>query len=100
VAEAGERLAPADPRGDFYRGVALVMKKEKTEEAERLLREYLKKAPKRSGYPTYSVAHEWLGKLFEEQNQRKAALLEYQEAVKLDPKNKIAHEGLKRMEKN
>src|SRR5271167_409664 len=32
VAEAGERLAPADPRGDFYRGVALVMKKEKTEE--------------------------------------------------------------------
>jgi len=100
VTEAGERIAPADPRGNFYRGVALVLKIEKMEEAERLLREYLRKAPKRSGYPAPSLAHEWLGKLFEQQNQRKAAETEYQEAVKLDPKNKLAREGLKRTEKN
>jgi tetratricopeptide (TPR) repeat protein len=100
VAEAGERLAPNDPRGKFYRGAALVLKKEKAEEAERLLREYLKEAPTRTGFPRLSVAHEWLGKLFEEQNHGKAAEKEYQEALKLDPKNKIAREGVKRMEKN
>lgn len=100
VADAGQRIAPADPRGNFYRAVALILKKEKTGESEGLLREYLKKAPKRSDYPSPSQAHEWLGKLFEEQNQRKAAALEYQEAVKLDPKNKLAREGLKRTEKN
>jgi tetratricopeptide (TPR) repeat protein len=100
VAEAGERVAPSDPRGKFYRAVGLILRKEKAEEADRLLREYLKNAPARTGYPRLSVTHEWLGKLFEEQNQRKAAEIEYQEAVKLDPKNKNAREGLKRTSKN
>lgn len=100
VADAGERVAPSDPRGNFYRAVALVLKKEKPEDAERLLREYLMKAPLRTGYPRPSVTHEWLGKLFEDQNQKKAAESEFQEAVKLDPKNKTAREGLKRTSKN
>jgi tetratricopeptide (TPR) repeat protein len=100
VAEAGERVAPSDPRGKFYRAVGLILRREKTGEAERLLREYLKNAPTRTGYPRLSVTHEWLGKSFEEQNQRKAAENEYQEAVKLDPKNKAAREGLKRTAKN
>src|SRR6266436_1909684 len=42
VADAGERVAPDDPRGKFYRGAALVLKKENPKEAERLLREYAK----------------------------------------------------------
>src|SRR6266705_2010361 len=37
VADSGERLAPGDPRGQFYRGVALVLQKENLERAERLL---------------------------------------------------------------
>src|SRR3989441_2902533 len=49
VAEAGERVAPNDPRGKFYRGVALILKKEDLSEGETLLQEYLKKAPVRSG---------------------------------------------------
>jgi len=57
VAEMGERVASGDPRGKFYRGVALVLKKENPEEAERLLREYAKKAPVRSGYPRPAAAH-------------------------------------------
>src|SRR6267154_5589888 len=40
VADAGERVAPDDPRGKFYRGAALVLKKEDLQEAERLLKEY------------------------------------------------------------
>jgi tetratricopeptide (TPR) repeat protein len=100
VAEMGERVAPGDPRGKFYRGVALVLKKENPEEAERLLREYAKKAPLRSGYPRPAAAHAWLGRLFEEQNNMEEAVREFESALKLDPKNKMAHEALKRLKKS
>jgi len=99
VAEAGERVAPADPRGNFYRGVALILKKEDPEEAERLIEEYTKKAPMRSGYPRPAAAHVWLGRLFEDQNKMEEAAKEFDSALKLDPKNKIAQEALKRLKK-
>lgn len=99
VAEMGERVASGDLRGKFYRGVALVLKKENPEEAERLLREYAKKAPVRSGYPRPAAAHAWLGRLFEDQNKMQEAMKEFESALKLDPKNKMAHEALKRLKK-
>jgi tetratricopeptide (TPR) repeat protein len=99
VADAGERVAPGDPRTEFYRGVALVLKKANQEEAERLLREYAKKAPVRSGYPRPATAHAWLGRLYEEQNKMEEAEKEFEVARKLDPKNKLAQEGLKRLKK-
>jgi tetratricopeptide (TPR) repeat protein len=99
VADMGEHVAPHDPRGKFYRGVALVLKKENPEEAERLLREYAKKAPVRSGYPRPATAHAWLGRLFEDQNKMEEAVKEFESALKLDPKNKMAHEVLKRLKK-
>ena len=99
VADLGERVAPGDPRGKFYRGVALVLKKENLEEAERLLREYAKNAPTRSGYPRPAAAHAWLGRLFEEQSRREDAAKEFESALKLDPKNKMAQEALKRLKK-
>src|SRR2546421_213108 len=99
VADMGERLAAGDPRGKFYRGVALVLKKENSEKAERLLGEYAKKAPMRSGYPRPAVAHVWLGRLFENQNRIEDAAKEFEAALKLDPKNKIAQEALKRLKK-
>jgi tetratricopeptide (TPR) repeat protein len=99
VADTGERAAPGDPRGKFYRGVALVMKKENPEEAERLLREYAKKAPMRSGYPRAAAAHAWLGRLFEDQNRMEEAAKEFASALKLDPKNKMAQEAMKRLKK-
>ena len=99
VADAGERVAPGDPRAKFYRGVALVLKKTNLEEAERLLREYAKKAPVRSGYPRPATAHAWLGRLYEGQNKMEEAEQEFEVARKLDPKNKLAQEGLKRLKK-
>jgi len=99
VAEAGERVAPGDPRRDFYRGVALVLKKEKPGEAERFLREYAKKAPTRSGYPRPAMAHVWLGRLFENESKAADAVREYETALKLDPKNKPAQESFKRLKK-
>jgi len=100
VGELGGEVAPADPRGMFYRAVGLILKKEKPEEAEKLLREYLKKAPTRSSYPRYATAHEWLGRLQEGKGDREAAATEYQAALKLDPKDKTVREALKRLEKN
>jgi len=99
VASAGERVAPGDPRGHFYRGVALVLKQENHVEAERLLLEYAEKGPTRNGYPRPAAAHAWLGRLFENQNRREDAVKEYETALKLDPKNKMAQEALKRLKK-
>ncbi len=100
VAELGAKADLADPRGRFYRAVGLILKNEKLEEAERLLKEYLQKAPKRTGYPRYAVAHEWLGRLYEGKGNKDAAAKEYQAALQLDGKSKSAREGLKRVEKN
>jgi tetratricopeptide (TPR) repeat protein len=100
VADIGARAAPADPRGMFYRAVGLILKNEKPEAAEKLLREYLQKAPKRAEYPRYSTAHEWLGRLYENKGDKKSAEKEYQAALQLDPKDKSVRESLKRVEKN
>ncbi len=99
VADTGEHVAPGDPRGEFYRGVALILKKESPEEAERLLGDYTKKAPMRSGYPRPAAAQAWLGRLFEDQNRMEDAVKEYESALKLDPKNKMAQEALKQLKK-
>jgi len=100
TAEIGERAAPADPRGMFYRAVSLILRNEKEEEAQRLLREYLQKAPKRTGYPRHATAHEWLGRLLENKGEKEAAVKEYEAALQLDPRDKNAREALKRLRKN
>ena len=100
VAEIGEQVAPSDPRGMFYRAVGLILKNDKPEAAEKLLREYLQKAPKRAEYPRYAAAHEWLGRMYENKGDKKSAEKEYQTALQLDPKDKSVRESLKRVEKN
>lgn len=99
VADVGERLAPGDPRGKYYRAVGLILKNEKLEISERLLREYLQKAPKRNGFPRYATAHEWLGRLCENRGDKAAAEKEYFAALQLDPKDKTARDALKRLGK-
>jgi tetratricopeptide (TPR) repeat protein len=99
VVEAGEELDASDPRGEFYRGVALVLKGETPEEAGRLFRQYLKKLPIRTGYPRPADAHYWIGRLYEGQNNAQAAAEEYEMALKLDAKNRLAREALKKMGK-
>jgi len=99
VADAGERVAPTDPRGKFYRAVGLVMKKGKPEEPQRLLQEYLKKAPKRNGFPRQAAAHVWLGRLYLDQNRTQDAIQEFETALQLDPTNKMAKEERKKAKK-
>lgn len=100
VAEAGERAVPNDPRGKFYRAVSLILEKEKPEEAEKLLREYAKRAPKRSGFPSPAAAHVWLGRLYESRDDSDEARKEFEDALRLDPRNKMAQEELKKLKKN
>jgi len=100
VASAGEELAPHDPRGKFYRGVALILQNEKPAEAEKLLREYLELAPMNSEYPRPWVAHYWLGRLQESRKDPAAARGEYQAALKLNGKYKAAQEALKQLGKD
>jgi tetratricopeptide (TPR) repeat protein len=99
VANEGEKIAPKDPRGKFYRAVALILRKENGPQAETLLREYLKTAPVRNGYPRPHDVHEWLGRYYENQNKSAAAISEYETALKLDPKSRTAADALKRLKK-
>jgi tetratricopeptide (TPR) repeat protein len=99
VAEAGEKIAAGDIRGKFYHAVAWILTKRDAGEAQRQLREYLKSAPTRSGYPRPSMAHYWLGQSFENQGDTPAARNEYEAALKQDPKNKSAQEALRKLKK-
>jgi tetratricopeptide (TPR) repeat protein len=100
VVDQGEKIAPKDPRGKFYRAVALILKKDDSAQPETLLREYLKTAPVRSGYPRPHEAHEWLGRFYENQNKQQAAIAEYEAALKIDPKSRTASDALKRLKKS
>jgi len=99
VADEGENVAPSDPRSNFYRGVAWVINNERYQDSERLLREYLTNAPRRNSFPPAWRAHEWLGRLYENQHKIPQAVQEYEAALKLEPKSKTAHEALKRLKK-
>jgi TolA-binding protein len=77
----------------------LVLRNDSTGRAESLLRDYLNRAPTRSGYPRRWDAHEWLGRWYENQGKTGAAIDEYQAVLKLDPKRKSANESLKRLKK-
>ena len=100
VVAEGERAAPEDPRGPFYRAVAYTLGKQKPAEAATLLRDYMAHAPKRDNYPSPAMAHYWLGRIQENLNDTAAAQREYREAVDLEPKNRLASEALKRLQRD
>ena len=45
------------------------------------------------------MAHVWLGRLYESQNRMEDAEKEFETALRLDPKNKMAQEALKKIKK-
>ena len=100
VVQEGQRAVPGDPRGGFYRAVALAIQNEKPAEASGLIRDYIARAPKRDNYPSKAMAHYWLGRIQENQNDAASAKREYREAVNLEPKNRFANEALKRLQRD
>ena len=97
VVAQGEALAPQDPRVEYYRAVGWILQGENNPENEKLLRNYLQRAPVRSTYPPPCYAHYWLGRLYELQKDPAKAKNEYQEALKMDPKFRKAQDALKQM---
>jgi tetratricopeptide (TPR) repeat protein len=97
----GERTAPSgDPRANFYRAVIYTLEKKDPAGSTKLLREYLANVPKRNEYPSKAMAHYWLGRIQQNQNDQASAKREYQEALNLEPKNRLANEALKHLQHN
>jgi tetratricopeptide (TPR) repeat protein len=99
VIELGEGLDAKDPRGKFYRAVVRILQGQQLADADKSIRDYLSKVPRRSTYPSPSMAHYWLGRLYEQQSTSQA-VSEYEAALKLEPKNRYANEALKRVKKH
>jgi tetratricopeptide (TPR) repeat protein len=97
AAEAMESVAPSDPRVILFRAIGWILKGEKSAEAQKSLREYLRLGPAGPNYPAAYSAHYWLGRLYENQKDTAAARNEYQMALKLNGKYKNAQEALKRL---
>jgi tetratricopeptide (TPR) repeat protein len=95
--EAGALLAPSDRRLDYYRGIVLVLMNEDME-AERSLSHYLDTVPDNDNVPSHSTAHEWLGRLYENEGHLDRAEREYRAALNLDPHNKQARDALKALQ--
>jgi tetratricopeptide (TPR) repeat protein len=100
VVKEGERADPKDPRGQFYRAVALTIQKERSEECARYFREYVVHSIKRDDFPSKSMAHFWLGRIQENQNDSAGARQEYREAVRLESRNRYAKEALSRVQRD
>jgi tetratricopeptide (TPR) repeat protein len=99
VVEAGAKLAPFDPRLQYYRAVAWILQKKDYDAAEKDLRTYLDAVPDSSESPAHSSAREWLGLLYEGEGKIDRAAEQYQTALTLDPKSKAARDGLRRLHK-
>ena len=97
VAAVGESVSPNDPRGKYYQAAGLILKNQKPTDAEQLLHDYLAAEPMRSTYPSSSDVHYLLGRMRAAQNDTAGAKAEYQEALKLNPKNKRAEQALKQL---
>lgn len=97
--ECAERIAPSDRRLNYYRGVALVLGAREAATAEQNLRAYISDVPENSELPLHASAYEWLGKLYENQNKPELAAEQYQAALAVDPRDKVAREALKKLHK-
>ena len=97
--EGAMKADPSDRRMSYYRGVADVLGKQRAAEAEQLLRNYLATMPQNSEAPSLASAHVWLGRLFEQENRNTEAAQEYKAALGLDPHERDARDGLRRVQK-
>jgi tetratricopeptide (TPR) repeat protein len=93
-------IDPADPRLDYFRGVAKFLENTDLPGAERLLAHYVRSAPQRSDWPYRADALEWLGRTLEAEGKRTEAIAQYREALRFDPRRKFAHGRLGKFEKS
>ena len=93
-------IAPNDPRVDYYSAVANVMKRQDLSKAERDLKVYLARTPRRDDFPPHAAAHDWLGRIYEIWGNKQEAIEQYRSALRLSPDNHSAQNALKRLDTN
>jgi tetratricopeptide (TPR) repeat protein len=93
-------IDPADLRLDYFRGVTLFLEGKDLAGAERFLSQYVRTAPQRSDWPFHGDALEWLGRTLEAEGKRAEAIAQYREALRLDPRRKLARERINKLEKS
>jgi len=86
---------PNDVIAHFQYGRAAAFSGENLERGERELRYWLANAPKDAAVVTQSSAHVRLGMILDKQDKKDAARAEYQEALRIFPKNVEAERRLK-----
>ncbi len=89
-----------DPRLEYFQGVLQFLQKSDLPGAELHLDNYVNHTPPRSNWPSHADAREWLGRILEAEGKRREAMTQYREALRLEPKRKIARERLKELEKS
>lgn len=92
-----ERLLKAKPDAVNARlniGITFVQSGQSLDRAEREIRQWLDQAPKDAAAPNVSVAHQFLGVVYEKQAKKEQARAEYQAAVTANPKNEEAKKAL------
>jgi len=89
-----------DPRLEYFQGVLKCLQKNDLPGAELQLNNYVSHTPQRSNWPSHADAREWLGRILEAEGKRGEAMNQYREALRLEPKRKIARERLKELEKS
>jgi TolA-binding protein len=98
--QGASAINASDPRLDYFRGVALFLEGKDLPGAERFFSQYVHAAPQRSDWPYHADALEWLGRTLEAQGKRAEAVAQYREALRLEPKRKMARERLSKLEKS
>lgn len=94
------RVAPGDPRLDYYSAVADIMRGQALAKAERDLKAYILKTPPRDDFPSHASAHDWLGRIYELRGETQQAIEQYRSALKLRPDNQMAHDALRGLDAN
>jgi tetratricopeptide (TPR) repeat protein len=94
------RGLPADHHVDYYVAVANILAGENIPDAMKSLNAYLllQPPPRREDHVTLADVHAWLGRANEKLGDRAAAISECHTALKLEPKNRYAHDCLKRVD--
>jgi tetratricopeptide (TPR) repeat protein len=94
------RGLPVDAHVDYYVAVANILAGEHIEDALKSLNTYLLRQPppRREDHVTLGNVHSWIGRAYDRIGQRAAAISECRAALKLEPKNRYAHECLRRVD--
>jgi tetratricopeptide (TPR) repeat protein len=93
-------ISPQDPRLDYYRAVASVMRRQDLSSAEQNLKGYLVNTPPRDDFPSHAAARSWLGRIYEIRGDKQEAIEQYRSALNLSPDNQPARDALRRLDAN